>query len=345
LNVAGLSVLDRLTVSLSRAGIRRIVLVGGAPEPLPRSTELGIQFERVIALSSLTGPVLFAQGNVHVSVADLRAVIRSSGRLVACDGQRLPVGVVESSAGDWRSRLDEVPVVTAEGPVGTVTDEESARCVERCYWSSLTSGSDGWVDRRFNRPVGRRLSLVLVNTAVTPNQVSVAAILLGLVAAGLFACGTWWAAVCGALVLQLSAIVDCVDGDLARAQCRESELGKWLDIGGDQVVHLGVFIGLGVGLWRSGHGGPVLELGTVAALGVIISFLVILRVLLRPDLRGGGRMQRLIDATTNRDFSVLLILFALGGVLHWFLWVAAIGSHLFWMVALALQFRDRGAGT
>jgi phosphatidylglycerophosphate synthase len=135
--------------------------------------------------------------------------------------------------------------------------------------------------------------------------------------------------------------VDCVDGDLARAQCRESALGRWLDVVGDQVVHLGVFLGLGIGLSRSGEGGPVVALGIIAAAGVVLSFLVILRVLLMPELRGHGRIQRLIDATTNRDFSVLLILFALGGVLDLFLWMAAIGSHLFWIMALTLQIQDR----
>jgi phosphatidylglycerophosphate synthase len=345
LMVAGLSVLDRLAVCLSRAGIRRVVVVGGASAVLLRSEALGVGLQRMDTMPALSGPALWAQGNVLASEADLRSVIRGCGRLVSNDGRRLPLGVVENAGEDWHTELDQVHAVRAEAPAGVVTDEETARQLERDYWESLTSSTDGWVDRRFNRPLGRGISKTLVATAVTPNQVSVLAILLGLAAAGLFACGTWWTAVWGALVLQLSAVVDCVDGDLARAQCRESTWGKWLDVGGDQVVHLSLFLGLGVGQWRSGAGGPAMALGNIAGVGVIISFLVILRVLLHPELRGDGRVQRLIDATTNRDFSVLLILFALGGVLHWFLWLAAVGSHLFWMLALTLQIRDRGAGS
>jgi phosphatidylglycerophosphate synthase len=135
--------------------------------------------------------------------------------------------------------------------------------------------------------------------------------------------------------------VDCIDGDLARALYKQSNLGKWLDIVGDQVVHVAVFLRLGVGLWRSGSSAPVIALGSVAAVGVALSFAVILQTLRRPALRGQNRVQKLIDATTNRDFSVLLILFAVGGVLNWFLWLAAIGSHVFWLVALTLQVQER----
>jgi phosphatidylglycerophosphate synthase len=348
LKVAGLSVMDRLVICLFRAGIGRIVIVGNLSEDLPRSTAMGVQVERVETPPALSGQVLVTPGNVLVGVGDLRKVIQGSGRLIGRDGQRLPVGIVEGidgSADDWGARLDQAPEIIAEGPVGCVTDGESARSLERAYWASLTSSADGLVDRWFNRPVGRWLSLVLVDTPVTPNQVSVAAILVGLASAGLFAFGTWGTAVWGALVLQLSAIMDCVDGDLARAQCRESAMGKWLDLVGDQVVHLGVFLGLGVGLWRSGSGATVVVLGITAAVGVILSFLMIVRVLLRPELRGHGRVQRLIDATTNRDFSVLLIVFALGGVLPWFMWMAAVGSHLFWILALGLQIQEREPGS
>jgi phosphatidylglycerophosphate synthase len=344
--VAGLEVTDRLVVSLWRAGIRQIAVVGSGSVELRRSEELGVPFVRIpsIAAAEERGPVLLAAGNVHAGVADLREVLSRSGRLSTRDGRRLPLGVVDSVRDDWRHRIEESAEVRARGPAGEITDEASARRVEREYWQSLTSRSDGWVDRRFNRPVGRWLSRALVGTQVTPNQVSVVAILMGLVSGALFSLGSWWSGVWGALLLQASAILDCVDGDLARAQYRESAWGKWLDLVGDQVVHLAVFLGLGLGLWRSGAGAPLAMLGIVAAVGVVLSFLVVLRAWMQPGRRGSGRIQRWIDATTNRDFSVLLIGFALGGVLDWFLWLAAIGSQLFWIIALAIQVLDRNGG-
>jgi hypothetical protein len=45
----------------------------------------------------------------------------------------------------------------------------------------------------------------------------------------------------------------------------------------------------------------------------------------------------LVDLAANRDFSALLLLLALIGKMQWFLWMAGIGIHLFWLSMLALQ--------
>ena len=93
-------------------------------------------------------------------------------------------------------------------------------------WASLTSASDGFVDKVFNRPCGRPLSKLLIHTPVSPNMVSVASILTGVVSAIFFASGQFITGIVGALLFQLSAIVDCVDGDIARVLFKESRLGK-----------------------------------------------------------------------------------------------------------------------
>jgi phosphatidylglycerophosphate synthase len=339
--IAGLTVLDRLVISLHRAGCSRIILVAPVSPSLPRSAALNIAVEHARQCPVLNDPVLATAAEVLAMPEDLRRVREAGGRLVTSGGEKLPLGVLNQVSASWRQNLDQVPAVIAQGPACRVVDRESARRANQIYWASLTSASDGLVDRYFNRPAGRILSRLLVHTAVTPNQISVFATIIGLISAALFATGTAATALAGALVLQLSAIVDCIDGDLARALYKQSPFGKWLDIGGDQVVHVAVFLGLGVGLWRAGSAAPVVVLGIVAAVGVVISFAVIVQTLRQPALRGQNRVQKLIDATTNRDFSVLLILFAIGGVLDWFLWLAAIGSHVFWIVALTLQIQER----
>lgn len=334
--IAGLRVLDRLVVTLFRAGTSQIVIVGKNAVDLPRAREMGIPFLFVPKLPEMSGPVLATSANVLVSPADVREVLQQRGCLVSPAGDRFPLAVIERLTPSWRNELTVRPGVPVRSFAAVVT-RDTAEQVEPAYWKSITSSSDGFVDRYVNRPIGRLLSRRLITTRVTPNQLSIFATLVGLLSGGLFALGTAGSAVAGALVLQLSAILDCIDGDIARVLFKESPLGKWLDIIGDQVVHIAVFLGLGIGLWRSGSTTPVLLLGSVAALGVVLSFLVVLRALTRPELRGQSRLQRLIDATTNRDFSVLLILFSVAGVLEWFLWLAAAGSHVFWVVAATLQ--------
>jgi phosphatidylglycerophosphate synthase len=148
--------------------------------------------------------------------------------------------------------------------------------------------------------------------------------------------------VSGALLLQLSAIIDCVDGDLARVLYKESRFGKWLDLLGDQLVHIAVFAGIGVGLAGNDPASPALALAISAVLGVIISFAVIVRFMQRKNGRKSSGLEKLINATTNRDFSLLVLLLAVAGKLDLFLWMAGIGVHLFWIIALRSQWQDAG---
>ena len=337
--IAGLRVLDRLVVAAHRAGVGRITVVSENPLPrLKRTAALGIAVKLATSLPELSGPTLVLSTRLLVQPADLKNLIERPGRLTGRDGTPLPAGVLtEFSGRPLEEQLSLLPVVVAGGVAEPITDAISAAAAARVLWASLTSSTDGFVDKHFNRPVGRWLSKILVYTSVSPNQVSLSATLLGLLSAWFFAQGNYRAALWGAILLQVSALVDCVDGDLARVLFKESPLGKWLDIVGDQVVHVGVFACIGIGLYRAGSEAPVLWLAASATIGVVISFAIVLRGLLRPEGQRNTRLQKLMDATTNRDFSVLLILLVLLEKLPWFLWMTAIGVHVFWMLALGVQ--------
>ncbi len=347
LRVAGLTLLDRLVVAAHRAGAPSITVASEDLLPsLPRANALDIPVQSTRSRPELKAPTVVLSTRLLVQAGDLKRLAERGGRLVKLDGTLLPAGVLsEWSASDLEDQLAKLPIVATAGVAEPVHDAATADHATRALWKSLTSSADGFVDKHFNRPVGRVLSKLLIHTNVSPNQVSVAATVLGLISAALFALGGQRSALWAALVLQLSAIVDCVDGDLARVLFKESPLGKWLDIVGDQIVHIGVFVCIGIGLYRTGSPSPVLALATSAAIGVVISFIVVMRGLMQPESQRNTRLQRLIDATTNRDFSVLLILLALAGKLAWFLWLAAIGVHVFWMLALGIQLTGRRAAT
>ncbi len=327
--IAGLSLLDRLIVTVHRAGCAPIYLIAKTKPAVPRARALGIDLTFTSAIPELDKPALLINGGVFVETADLQRVIEEGGQLFSADGARLPVAM---TAGD------AVPVTAGRVAV-LVTDATSVREAERRLWSSLTSNTDGIVDRFLNRPLGRHLSKILIHSPFSPNQVSIVSTLVGILSGWFFAGGYF---ISGAFLLQLSAIIDCVDGDLARVLYKESRLGKWLDLVGDQFVHIAVFAGIGFGLARSNPTSPALALGISAVLGVIISFAVIVRFMQRKSSRKSSGLKRLIDATTNRDFSLLVLLLAIAGKLDLFLWMAGIGVHLFWIIALRSQWQAAG---
>ena len=325
LDVAGLSVIDRLVVTAHRAGCSPILLMGMDRPRLERTDALGIPVTPVPDWpSEFREPVLSIDGSVVLEARDLENVMTQSGRLVRADGTSLPVRMTVQ---------DPKPVLA--GSVATlVQDKSSAAEAEGKLWASLASPLDGLVDRLINRPLGRPLSKLLVHTRISPNQVSLASILIGLASAWFFLRGYF---VVGALVFQLSAIIDCVDGDLARALHKQSRLGKWLDLGGDQVVHVAVFAALGVGVFRSDPSVPAVALGGSAVVGVLLCFAVILRSLRQPVSHRSPLANKLLDAAANRDFSILLLALAIFDQMDLFLWMAGIGIHVFWITLLALN--------
>lgn len=218
-----------------------------------------------------------------------------------------------------------------------VRDPEEAAAATRKLWEGMTSSHDGLVDKYFNRPVGRPLAKWLVGTPVTPNQVTLFATALGLLGAWWISRGSWGMTVAGGILFQFSAVIDCIDGDLARAGLRETRIGKWLDIGADQVVHIAVFLAVAKAVLSGefSYEIPALILGGSAAAGALLSFAATLWVLLSRS--PASLAQRLVDSMANRDFSVLVLMLAMVGRLDLFLWMVGIGSHVFWLMLFSSQ--------
>src|SRR6185369_5245072 len=122
----------------------------------------------------------------------------------------------------------------------------------------------GPVDALINWRFSMRITRVLArrSLAVTPNHVTIAAILVGLCASLLASRGTWLGfALCGVL-LEINSILDSCDGELARLRYQYSRLGQWLDNLSDDIVDNLFLIAVGAGL-----GGPWRWLGLAAACG------------------------------------------------------------------------------
>ena len=123
------------------------------------------------------------------------------------------------------------------------------------YSKSLkSSASDEPINTYLIRPVAGLLVRAIYGTPITPNQVTVAAILIGFVAAVLYRYSGPGPAIAAGLCLTLKDIVDSADGQLARARGTSSRAGRFLDSIGDLAVNLAVFVAIGLSLCeRSGE--------------------------------------------------------------------------------------------
>jgi hypothetical protein len=114
-------------------------------------------------------------------------------------------------------------------------------------FARATKADDGFVATFLSRPLSRLMTPTVLRLALTPNQVTVASVAVGLGAAALFATGRPAALVAGAVLLQLSLVLDCVDGDVARYTRRFSPLGAWLDASTDRLKEFACYAGLAWG--------------------------------------------------------------------------------------------------
>ncbi len=120
-------------------------------------------------------------------------------------------------------------------------------CIEKGFWADLDDksafdraekaflkllrgkGRDGPISRLLNRPISIRLTRLLINTPLTPNQISLTSFFMALAAAFFLTRGSyvWFAA--GGIMAQMASIVDGCDGEIARIKWQQSSYGAWLD--------------------------------------------------------------------------------------------------------------------
>ncbi len=112
---------------------------------------------------------------------------------------------------------------------------------------------DGFFSAFFLRKFSKPLTWLSVKLGITPNQITLISFAIGLYSAYSFSKGDFWSIFLGAFLLQVSIIVDCVDGELARYTRKFSNLGAWLDAVTDRVKEYLVFFGLAYGAARNGR--------------------------------------------------------------------------------------------
>jgi phosphatidylglycerophosphate synthase len=326
---------------VTRASMEREPQVGR------RNPAVESRADRLVSFHNQTG---FETSRI---AADL--VVLPAGILGAAGASAGQGSVPESGGGipirRWLERAAAESRVRVVGTTADATlwyrdvwDQTSAKSAERTLFGSLKGEYEGLVDRYFNRTVSRWFTKLFLLLGCSPNVVTMVATLVGLAAAAGFAFGTYAAGIAAALLFQLSAVIDCCDGEVARLTFSESPFGAWLDIAMDNVVHMAIFAGIAWGAYLRQKGSPIewipLALGAAAVIGNGLSFWLVTKAQKIAVTRGwrtadqAAWSQFILKNVASRDFSVVVLLFALLDKLDWFLWIAALGSTAFWLLML-----------
>jgi uncharacterized protein (TIRG00374 family) len=285
-----------------------------------------------------------ASGVLRVRAADARDVDALARELHdrAPSAQALPSGDDVSSA---RGRLalrivDEADIVSAEQTIRLASYKETDNKLAR-----------------FNRRISLPISIALIPTPLTANQLSVVLVAIGFYSAWLFSLGHYWTGVLGGFLSLAASVLDGCDGEIARLKYQESALGCWIETFGDYSYYIAIFVGLTVGAARRTGWMGFYWLGAIALTGTLIAFALL--IYLRSRITAGqpeklhsiarARFRaepspwsrviwRISFVATRSAMPYGIMALALLGLLPLVVVLAAIGSNTYW-ISLVLKLR------
>jgi phosphatidylglycerophosphate synthase len=372
--VLGLGLMQRTVMAARRAGYGQVFFLAGdhtAPPgiaAIPNWSHLATAF-----VTSQFTPLLIASASILSEGDRLERLAETQiepaawaaipHRIVMVAAAAVPdaLAVLDAEGGAYdltgvQHRLTRRFGSPAAIPVGidpmVVVTSADIRIAERRLLRALVKDTDGFMARHVERPISLQISRCLAPTAVTPNQITMVSVAIGLFGAPFFLSVNWLWQTVGALLLLTHSIVDGCDGELARLKFQESRRGGVLDFWGDNIVHIAVFACMAAGWSLSAAATWPLFLGVAAVLGTLgSSAFVYLRLMRVKDDSGplftsvsmapDRRLARLLDAMSRRDFIYLVLVLALLGKSNWIVILASVGAPIFFSLLVFLVVRER----
>lgn len=197
----------------------------------------------------------------------LRASAAAHGGVATLDA--LPDSVAAAmEAGATDVHRPDLGTLVATVPTDPQTRNEARQAVaavddEAVRLRSAVKARDGFFTTYCISPYSRYLARWCARRGLTPNQVTTASLITALIAAGCAATGTRGGFVAAGVLLLLSFVLDCTDGQLARYSLQYSTLGAWLDATFDRAKEYAYYAGLALGAARGGDDVWALALGAM----------------------------------------------------------------------------------
>lgn len=210
---------------------------------------------------------------------------------------------------------------------------------------------------RFNRRMSLPISIALIPTPLTANQLSVILVAIGFYSAWLFSTGHYLSGVLGAFLSLSASVLDGCDGEIARLKYQESALGCWIETFGDYSYYIAIFVGLTIGAERQTGWDVFYWIGGIALAGTLVAFALL--IFLRTRITAGQPEKlhaiarerfkaeptlwsrviwRISFVATRAAMPYGIMAFALIYALPGIVVLAAIGANIYW-ISILLKLR------
>ena len=187
------------------------------------------------------------------------------------------------------------------------------------------------IDRYIIRKISGFITGLLVNTPVTPNQVTIISLILGIASAAFFSHGAHTYTIIAGLFYFISTVFDQCDGEVARYKQMTSDFGKTFDIIVDSIVNATITIGITIAIYKTNGSGLSIIAGLLAMTGIVISLL--LTTYFSHESNNNTGTKEMLDRLNNKDFFYIIMLASvIFNQMIWFLLIMAIGTNIYWIV-------------
>ena len=221
-----------------------------------RIVSAGTSFHEVRgATHRSVGAVVIAPGDAaraRAAINDLQAAI-DDGAISLSPGELVEAVLVALVRGQISVRgvqIVDVPWFRSPADTPAARAEVAGVSEQRITGLLANRVDDGFYSTFVVRKASKPLTRLALRLDMSPNVITMLSFLIGIAAAASFASGQWAWIAAGAVLLQVSLIVDCVDGEVARATRRFTALGAWLDASTDRVKEFAAYAGLAIGATR-----------------------------------------------------------------------------------------------
>ena len=148
-----------------------------------------------------------------------------------------------------------------------IDTQESLEYAKNKMLKSLEKPTDGIISKCINRKISKRITARIVNTNLTPTQITIISFIMALASAAFFLLGEHKYLVIGGILAQASSIIDGCDGEVARLKFLTTDYGAFVDSILDRYADGIMILGLIFGYWMLHGGISVWIIGLFALIG------------------------------------------------------------------------------